>query len=130
MKQSSLFRPTGKSNALKATAGYDARNLESARTILEDPERWGGADAGLVQWARSVVERLGETNGVRARVRSDGSPPGSGQRDSRFQELDAEIAALPPDPDDRRYRRKPSEAGSNGSQVSDEQVHVEEQVQS
>jgi hypothetical protein len=58
MTQSNLFRPSGKPSAVKATAGYDERNLASAKVILEDPERWGGADAGLVQWARSVVERL------------------------------------------------------------------------
>ena len=60
MKQSSLFRPTGKPSAVKATAGYDERNLRSAREILADPDQHGGADAFPAVWARAVLARLGE----------------------------------------------------------------------
>jgi hypothetical protein len=35
--------------------------------------------------------------------------------EQRFEELDREIRKLPPDPDDRRYRRKPAEAGNINS---------------
>jgi len=30
---------------------FEAGNNEASAIILSDPERWGGAQAGLVQWA-------------------------------------------------------------------------------
>lgn len=38
-------------------SAYDAQNRLAARLILADPERFGGPEAGLVRWARLVVER-------------------------------------------------------------------------
>jgi len=40
-------------------AAFDEANFEAARLILADVERHGGDDAGLVRWARLVVERGG-----------------------------------------------------------------------
>ena len=37
------------------TARYDAENLASARLVLDRPEHYG---AGMVAWARMVVERI------------------------------------------------------------------------
>jgi hypothetical protein len=41
---------------LRITGGtaYTAGNLESARVILQDIMRYGGEEAGLVQWARRM----------------------------------------------------------------------------
>jgi hypothetical protein len=36
---------------------YAQANLEAARVILADIERYGGESAGLVQWARLIVKR-------------------------------------------------------------------------
>jgi hypothetical protein len=48
----------GKTNAARAL-GYDEANLRSAREILADVERHGGAEAFPAAWARAVIERLG-----------------------------------------------------------------------
>lgn len=63
MKQAA-FRfdePTQKTIAKKLDQ-YDSANLTSARIILNDPDRWGGPEAGLVQWAKAVVERVERTS--------------------------------------------------------------------
>lgn len=60
MKQARLFpkpRAEKKSNVTVA-AGHDENNLRSAQQILENTEHWGVEEAGLVKWARAVVERL------------------------------------------------------------------------
>jgi len=36
---------------------YEQGNRSSAELILADVERWGGEEAGLVQWARATMER-------------------------------------------------------------------------
>jgi hypothetical protein len=50
----------------RTTAGvvekYRASNLQAALVILEDVARYGGEEAGLVQWARLVVENDAREN--------------------------------------------------------------------
>jgi hypothetical protein len=59
VKQSRLkFGATSKPDVLRQQPGFDAGNLQSARLVLADVERFGGEDAGLVQWARTVTKRL------------------------------------------------------------------------
>jgi hypothetical protein len=41
-----------------AAARYDQQNELCARLILSDLQRFGGDGAGLVVWARLVLERL------------------------------------------------------------------------
>lgn len=41
-----------------SVAGYDERNLESARYIVVHPEEFGGVDSFPVTWARSVINRM------------------------------------------------------------------------
>jgi hypothetical protein len=61
MKQGVLFKtpPAEKTNKAKAFS-YDDANLRSARDILADPERYGGPESGVCQWAKAVIQRLGE----------------------------------------------------------------------
>ena len=40
------------------TRDYDQRNLESAKLILSDVERYGGEAAGVVIWARMATKRI------------------------------------------------------------------------
>lgn len=47
------FRSEPKSKAVKK-ADYDTQNLEAARIIAADPERYG---PGMMQWARLVLDR-------------------------------------------------------------------------
>jgi hypothetical protein len=49
-----------KSNPMKARAGFDAANATAAGAILQDPQRYGGASAGLVQWARLFIAKREE----------------------------------------------------------------------
>jgi len=63
-QQARLNFGTRNQTPLSKAAAYDAANLRSAREILEDPERWGGEHAGLVQWARAVVQRLAPSEAV------------------------------------------------------------------
>jgi hypothetical protein len=42
---------------VKRNETYDAQNLEAARLILENPDRYGGEDSGTVIWARLILER-------------------------------------------------------------------------
>lgn len=49
-----------KKSPLLAAAAYDAANLRSAKEILRNPERWGGEESGLVQWARAALKRIME----------------------------------------------------------------------
>ncbi len=68
MSQRKLFkRPRAeKPSNVKVAAGHDENNLRTAREILEDPEHWGGQEAGMVRWARAVVERLGSNESAGA----------------------------------------------------------------
>lgn len=51
------MKTAGKTTLAKA-AEFDRRNLESAKLILADVERYGGETAGLVIWARMAVQRI------------------------------------------------------------------------
>ncbi len=62
MKQGVLFKPPRAEKTNKAKANdYDAANLRSAREILADPERYGGSESGVCQWAKAVIERIEES---------------------------------------------------------------------
>ena len=37
---------------------FDSKNLNTAREVLDSPEKYGGDEAITVVWARLVVERL------------------------------------------------------------------------
>jgi hypothetical protein len=64
MKQARLEFGSGRKITAKQRDRYDEGNLASARIFLEDSQRWGGEQAGLVQWAHEVIARLNkkETN--------------------------------------------------------------------
>jgi hypothetical protein len=42
---------------LRKLEAYQQANLEAARRILADPERYGGEEALLVQWARTILQQ-------------------------------------------------------------------------
>jgi hypothetical protein len=46
---------------LNKHAQHDARNLEAARVILQDPGRYGGERAALVEWAGAIVSKSGKS---------------------------------------------------------------------
>jgi hypothetical protein len=48
--------------ATKKLPNYDAPNLQAARIILADVERYGGEGAGLVVWARAVAGEKNENS--------------------------------------------------------------------
>jgi hypothetical protein len=48
-------RPTRKAKA----ADHDNRNVDSAREILANPDKFGGEGSGLVNWAHAVMKRNG-----------------------------------------------------------------------
>lgn len=58
----------------RAASHFDADNLLAARIYLADPERYGGLDGAMCRWARLVIERIEEAQGVpaqRARMPQD-----------------------------------------------------------
>jgi len=44
--------------AKRATAQYDAANLAAAAIVLEDVAKYGGEQAALVQWARTIMAQV------------------------------------------------------------------------
>ena len=48
---------------MKVRAGAEAANRTAAAVILENPARYGGEEAGLVRWARLVVEQSKSATG-------------------------------------------------------------------
>jgi hypothetical protein len=48
-------RHTQKQTVSRARAGYQKQNLEAAGIILQRIAKYGGDQAALVQWARSVL---------------------------------------------------------------------------
>jgi hypothetical protein len=57
----------------KSGNGFEAANTIVARIILDTPERFGGERAGLVRWARLVVEKQNESDLFE--LASEGSGP-------------------------------------------------------
>lgn len=44
-------------SSINLRLAQETGNLDSARAILADVERYGGESAGLVQWAQLVLDR-------------------------------------------------------------------------
>jgi hypothetical protein len=67
-------------NRLPTTAVHRRRNLEAARHILANVERYGGLDAALVTWARRIVAALAdeELAPVSEQLRLPGLEAGNG----------------------------------------------------
>jgi hypothetical protein len=61
---------------MKRPTDYTRSNLQAAAVILEDPEKHGGEESGLVRWARLVIQRRGRN--PRARINQD-EPEGAGK---------------------------------------------------
>ena len=57
MDTTSLAHTKTRKNVLTLRHNYDRRNIEAARIIAAQPERWGGPTAGLVMWAWLVLRR-------------------------------------------------------------------------
>lgn len=55
MKQPSLFDTP---KPLRALAKYDRENLEAARIILADVERYGGEGSLMVRVSRATLEKV------------------------------------------------------------------------
>ena len=45
---------TTKQTVSRARAGYQKANEEAAHIVLQDVAKYGGEQAGLVQWARMI----------------------------------------------------------------------------
>jgi hypothetical protein len=43
----------------KSASGYGQQNRRAAEIIMKDPERYGGPESLMVQWALLVLSRVG-----------------------------------------------------------------------